>query len=58
MKTIISVILALVVGYFAISIFYFVMGSIYWLAFELMKIVLVLLFAIPAYIIIRRKLLR
>ncbi|MFM7775081.1 MAG: hypothetical protein ACKOAX_13415 [Candidatus Kapaibacterium sp.] len=58
MKNIIAVVAALVVGFFALGVFYWLMGQIFWLAFQITKIVIAMLIAVPVFFIIRRKLLR
>lgn len=58
MKNIIAVVGALVVGFIALGVFYWLMGQIFWLAFQLTKIIIAMLIAVPVFFIIRRKLLR
>jgi hypothetical protein len=48
----------LAVGIFAIGIFYWLMGQIFWIAFQITKLIVAMVIAVPIFFYIRRKLLR
>ncbi|MFM2134265.1 MAG: hypothetical protein ACK45R_09340 [Candidatus Kapaibacterium sp.] len=58
MKNIVALIGALAVGIFAIGIFYWLMGQIFWIAFQITKLIVAMVIAVPIFFYIRRKLLR
>ena len=58
MKHVISIILAIIIGYFVLGALWWLMFKAFWIAFELTKVFMVLLIAVPLYIIIRRKVFR
>lgn len=58
MKNVIALIAALTLGVLAVGMFYWVVGHIFWIVFEITKFVVALLIAVPVFFYIRRKLLR
>lgn len=58
MKNIVAIVLALVIGYFAIGAFFWIIGHIFWITWELTKIVMIIIVALPLYVIIKKKFLR
>lgn len=57
MKNILAAIIAIVLAYFAISAFWWLLSFGFTLMWSLAKVIVVLIIALPLYIIVRRKLL-
>mgnify|MGYP006280740079 FL=1 len=58
MKNLIALIVALTLGVVAVGAFYWIVGHIFWIVFEITKFVVALLIAVPIFFYIRRRLLR
>ncbi len=56
MKKFLAIGLALVIAYFAVSVFWWVIRNIFSLVFDLASIILVAIIALPLYFILRKKL--
>lgn len=58
MKKILAGLIAIVVGYYAVKIFWWLFTSLWAIAFSVMSILAVLVVAVPLYFYLSRKLLR
>lgn len=57
MKKILAAVIAIVIAYFAISAFWWMFTHVFTLMWSLAKFAIVVIIALPLYIIVRRKLL-
>lgn len=58
MKKLLAGLIAVVVGYFAVKLFWWLLTSIWAIAFSIMTVLAVLVVAVPLYLYLSRKLLR
>jgi Zn-dependent protease with chaperone function len=58
MKKLLAGIIAIVVGYYAVKLFWWLFTSIWAIAFSIMSILAVMVVAVPLYLYLSRKLLR
>ncbi len=57
MKNFLALVLAVVIAYVVVSFFGWIIWNLWWLAISIAKMVVVLLVALPLYIIVRKRLL-
>ncbi|GIV53677.1 MAG: hypothetical protein KatS3mg039_0195 [Candidatus Kapaibacterium sp.] len=58
MRNIVALVLAIILAYAIVSFFGWLIWNLWWLALSLAKLVVIVIVALPLYVIVRKRLLR